>query len=879
MEYILNKDKDILDEIIKYFNSSKKVYLAISYITYGGMQRLKKQIESLDHNSKLLTTTDGYVTDPQSLKMLLNSKAESRIWLPHSQKGFHVKTFLFFNNKKKTVITGSSNISHTAFFNNYEMESIADYDLNKNLSAENIFNELWNESTPLTKQLINKYEKEYNKRLKLRAQAFDLLKEFETEIIPNEMQVDALKTLQQIRDTKQNKALIIASTGTGKTYLSAFDVKKFNPRKMLFVVHNRIIIKDAIIQFKKIFHGEKKIVELNSNNMFRIDKYDFIFTTPNMVNNYLIDLLDKNYFDYIIIDEAHRSAAELHKNIFEYFNPKFLLGMTATPERTDGIDIYSFFDNNIAMDIRLNESLDKNLIAPFNYFAVESDVIDNNNKIRINKNNSLEVAKNIKNEIDQKGYYGQKLKALVFVYKIEEANLLADSFNDLGIDAEAIHSKKNKENQFELIEELQDDSQDLKILITVNKFNEGVDIPQVNTIIMTRYTESSIIFLQQLGRGLRKIHDPNKFLTILDFVGNYESNFEIIKAISGIETNDRSRLMVEIEKDFPSSSKYITIDLSYKSKARIMSSIKKIKGRRKVAITNTIVEQYKYLGKIPTLVQVEDKGLVKIEDLLQINNSLLEALNYKKEEFSEIEKDYVRYIQRFPIVTTSIEEKLEIIDLLKNGIHQFKKSRWTNYFIGELTTTINKSPKNYKNYFYKLENGNVVANKIPKGNLITKMVAITIEYLQYQVDLNISNYLQVKSKYKLEEILFMFDRVDLTSNWSGQIKLKNNDVIYLNNIEKENGYNNELLNLNKGIFSTQRNTKKEFIDQVLNDERKIYNFTRNRNFMKDDGNRFIFLGIMNDLKVKKYIELDNRYLFEYSLPYSLSAKEFEELNW
>ncbi|MCF8342497.1 MAG: DEAD/DEAH box helicase, partial [Chitinophagaceae bacterium] len=319
---------------------------------------------------------------------------------------------------------------------------------------------------------------------------------------------EALENLKTLRGEKKKKALIISATGTGKTYLSAFDAKAFNPKKLLFVVHRLTIAKDSLKTFQKVF-GETKTMGLYSGDKRDLD-CDFLFSTVQTISKSThLENFAKDHFDYIIIDETHRSGADSYLRLIEYFNPKFLLGMTATPERTDGNDIFQLFDHNIAYEIRLNKAMEEDMLSTFHYYGVSDLIIDNNESENKSDFNLLVSTERVERVIEQANFYGSDngiTRGLVFCSRKKEAIELSTLFNLNGFKTVALTGDSTEEERAKSIEKLESDNLNEKLdyIFTVDIFNEGIDIPKINQIIMLRPTESAIIFYSAIGQRIEK---------------------------------------------------------------------------------------------------------------------------------------------------------------------------------------------------------------------------------------------------------------------------------------------------------------------------------------------------------------------------------------
>ena len=400
------------------------------------------------------------------------------------------------------------------------------------------------------------------------------------------MQKEALKRIEESRQNGKNKALLISATGTGKTYLSAFDAKQFGAKKILFVAHRRILLENAYNSFKNVFDDSKYTFGFITGDKQKDFDADIIFaTSQTLFDSEILNHFKQDYFDYIIFDEAHHSSSYTQMKILEHFKPKFLLGMTATPHRNNGKEIYSIYDNNIPFEITLEKALENGLLCPFRYFGI------NLNFQRDFKNPNL-----IDFIIDKANYYSPYNnipQGLIFVSTIQDAINLSSSLNKRGIRNVRVGNKDYHKLYFEdEYSHYQSDEQlaiqmlekrEISYIISVDKFNEGVDIPCVNQILMLRPTESPTIFIQQLGRGLRKYrngYERKTYVVVLDFIANYDvdHNYKIAIALGGKKVYDKTSLKKNIF-DFNYQNLYSRIEFDEISKERIFNSIDSIKPR------------------------------------------------------------------------------------------------------------------------------------------------------------------------------------------------------------------------------------------------------------------------------------------------------------
>lgn len=568
----------VLSTLIEELENCKGFYFTVAFVTTSGLASLYNTLINLKEKGvkgKVIVSQYLNFTDPLALeRLLLFDNIDLRI----STKGnSHAKGYIFKHDKYYNIIVGSSNWTANALSENKEWNlKISGLDSSEisNFVLQEFENNFDNAEV-VNESYLTKYREIYNnQRLKSRKQDAVLLDSID--YAPNSMQVEALDNLKTLREKGSNKALIISATGTGKTFLSAFDVKNSNARKILFVVHRLNIAKKALETFQSVLKDERTYGLFSGS--IRDKNVDYLFTTIQTISkdNHLLSF-EKEEFDYIIIDETHRAGAETYRKVLNYFRPNFLLGMTATPERTDGNDIFELFDHNIAYEIRLHRAMEENMLCPFHYFGI-SDLSINNQKIDDTKDFSkVNIEEKVHKIIEAAKFYGSDsriTRGLVFCSKKNEAIELAKRFNESGLPSIALTGDHKEEDRLQAIKRLESDNIHEKIdyIFTVDIFNEGIDIPKVNQILMIRPTESAIIFIQQLGRGLRKTSDKD-YLTVIDFIGNHKNNYLIPIALYGDTSYNKDtirKLITEGSKLLPGTS---TINFDRISKEEIFKSI------------------------------------------------------------------------------------------------------------------------------------------------------------------------------------------------------------------------------------------------------------------------------------------------------------------
>ena len=561
-------DTTFLATIQANLRTCKEFCFSVSFIKKAGLVLLANDIKSaLERGAKgkLITSTYQNFTDVESLNFFLKLAISFENFECHlddecfydeksySTNGFHTKGYLFEFDNRCELIVGSSNITRYALLKNIEWDLVVDCQKEDEayLSACNEFDDLWNKTLELTQERINLYAQKINFAIERWDMDYDLA---EQKIKPNYMQRKALKELNRNRAIGVGRALVISATGSGKTYLAAFDALNFAPNRLLYVVHEGSILRRSLETFQEVF-GSLKTCGMYSGEAKELEA-DFIFST-NVSMCRSLELFDKKEFDYIIIDECHHAVADTYRQIIDYFEPEFLLGLTATENRMDNKDVVELFGNNIPYELRLRDAIINDLIVPFHYYGIRDELVnygltDSEERRLIAQISGDENCEFIYQQIERYRPDGQKLKALAFCRNIQHARMMAENLGEHY--HTAFLSGKNKTGErIRAYNDLQSDSKDLEILFAVDILNEGVDIPGVNMVLFLRPTESSTIFIQQLGRGLRKYQNKS-YVTILDFIGNsYKRSVHIALALGSLSKGyilEKKLLKYMVRDDF-----------------------------------------------------------------------------------------------------------------------------------------------------------------------------------------------------------------------------------------------------------------------------------------------------------------------------------------
>ena len=669
------------------FKSCDSFELSIAFIADSGLAALKECFDYLrDHHipGKIITSTYLGFNAPSMFKKLLKyNNIEIKIF---EGKGFHPKGYIFHKDNQTDIMIGSSNLTQSALAENQEWNLFFSSNTQKDivLKVEEEFDKQWKQSISLTKEWIEEYQKVYVKPQ--RHKTINVSKE----IKPNYMQKNALESLDNLRKNNKDKSLLISATGTGKKYLAAFDVKAVHPKRMLFVVHRRSIALKAMETFKTII--KDKSMGLFSGDTKEIN-CDYVFSTIQTIykpeNK---QLFSKEEFDYIIIDEVHKAGANSYQELVNYFKPQFLLGMSATPERSDDFDIYKMFDYNIAYEIRLQQAMEYDLLCPFHYYGITDMTIDDHVIDDKSDFNLLVDEKRVDYVIDKindYGYSGDRVHGLIFVSRKEEAHRLSEMFNQRGFNTCALTGEATEKQRQEAMDSLESNEDgSLDYIFTVDIFNEGIDIPKVNQVVMLRPTQSSIIFIQQLGRGLRKNNEKD-YVVVIDFIGNYEKNFFIPIALSGntnFNKDNLRRFVSEGNLIIPGAS---TIQFDEISKKRIFNAIDLARFNDIKYIKDSYKELKTKIGRIPELEDFEKYGAIDVQRIFQ-NKSLGSYHEFLKKyekdykvTFSKQEEDYLKFIS----TKLSSGKRVQELETIRLAIE--KKANLMNYLKKEMQNTYN----------------------------------------------------------------------------------------------------------------------------------------------------------------------------------------------
>ena len=559
--HALTGNSDLLYTQLKQsIKQANQIDIIVSFLMESGVKMIVKDLkDAIDRGVQVRILTGNYlgITQPQALYLLrqeLGERIELRFYnVPN--KSFHPKAYIFHYQVDGEIYIGSSNLSRGALTTSIEWN----YRFSKSAHEEDFnyfyatFCELFEEhAIDITDEVLRNYSKTWRQPKFVRQMIGEMEEKQDVVLLfePRGAQIEALYALERTREEGFDKGLVVAATGIGKTYLAAFDSRAYE--RVLFVAHREEIIKQAAQSFNNVrpdksigfIYGERTEKEKEEDK----DK-DCVFALVQTLGKreYLNEsFLKPDAFDYIVIDEFHHAVAGNYKRVIDYFKPKFLLGLTATPERLDNKDVFALCDYNSVYEIRLKEAINKGWLVPFRYYGIYDDTVDYTSvHMRNGKYDEKELEESLmihqRAELVLKHYSKYPSEcAMGFCASKGHAEYMAKYFNEHGISAVAVYSGlqgEYTEQRNEAVNKLK--KGELKILFSVDMFNEGIDVPSIDTVLFLRPTESPTVFLQQLGRGLRKFKNK-EYLNVLDFIGNYKKANLIPFLLSGKDYDSKA---------------------------------------------------------------------------------------------------------------------------------------------------------------------------------------------------------------------------------------------------------------------------------------------------------------------------------------------------
>lgn len=576
-------------ELKKEMLTADEAWWLVSFLKFEGVrlfEQVLRKLESSGKKIKIICTVYMGATDLKAIDFLSQfNNVEIKISFNTNQERLHAKSYLFMRNSGfNTAYIGSSNLSRSALTNGLEWNlKVTQQEIPHIITkCKNTFETYWNDANfELYVPSIHRDKLQLAlEKGRIRKPDEDISKFFDLTPFPFQQQI--LDQLEQCRNRGENKNLVVAATGTGKTVISAFDYKRFlkiNPKaKFLFIAHREEILRQARYTFRQVLKnndfGELWFSGENPTSFHQL--FVSIQTLNNRIDNISIG---REFYDYIIIDEVHHSAAASYKRILSHYQPQILLGLTATPERHDGIDIKKYFGNSISAEIRLPDALNQKLLCPFQYFGITDeidiskvswrrgryDIAELEKVYNEDKRRVLDIIRNCQKYLTD----FQDVRALGFCVSKKHAEFMSNNFNAKGLNASYLHAD-NSSDRKAIIQQFR--NKEFNYLFVVDIFNEGIDIPEIDTLLFLRPTESLTIFLQQLGRGLR-LHEDKTCLTVLDFVGQQHNEYSFEHKFRAMIGRTHTKIKDELHYDFPNLPLGCSITLEETAKEIILKNI------------------------------------------------------------------------------------------------------------------------------------------------------------------------------------------------------------------------------------------------------------------------------------------------------------------
>mgnify|MGYP001016600024 FL=1 len=876
----LEKELELCDEFI----------FSVAFISESGLTSLLQTLKNLEERNirgKILTTDYLYFNTPKVLDKLATFKnIELRMYASSKDNhGFHTKGYLFKKKDSWNILLGSSNLTSAALTINKEWNTFVEEDNQLCSSILEEFHTLWNMSEDYA-SVKDKYKVEF---LNNNQQTLKTIDNITDEISPNEMQQSFIENFKKLRE-QDNRGLLVSATGTGKTFAAAFAMKNINAKRILFIVHREQIARQALETFKIIFGNSRTYGLLTGKN--KNIEADFIFATVQTISKSdVFKSFSKDCFDEIIIDEVHRAGAKSYLTIIDYFEPTFYLGMTASPDRTDSFNIYELFNNNIVYEVRLKEAMENNLLCPFHYFGISDLIIDGETLDELSDFTRLTSDKRVDHIIDKINYYGysgDRVKGLVFCSSKREAQILSDAFNSRGFRTTSLTGEDGQEKREKEIEKLIADSGDiLDYIFTVDIFNEGIDIPEVNQVVMLRPTQSAIIFIQQLGRGLRKNKDKD-FVVIIDFIANYKNNFLIPIALSGDRSYDKDtarKFLSQGNRYLPGMS---TIHFDNISKQRIYSAIDNVKLNTWIFISDEYNKLKNKLGRVPTYYDFENYDTLDIKKIFEVAGSYHMFLSKKEQDYnhggklSKTAENMLNFVSTNLILSKKIEELILLRLILKNSQNleeDFRGVMFTDYtkLIADyelevsrkiltnnfVTSSVTKKKFNdciFLDEYNKVLKPSKELEKELQSDIFRTLLTELVEYGIYRYNKYYKHNLYRDTNFVLYE-KYSFEDICKLFSWSinyvplaiGGYKYDEQTKtlpVFINYDIDENSFNHDYVhgflpgNGFTSMSKPRRNLESRECEYFYKDETKIYLFMRKNKDDKDGARVFYFLGEM-----------------------------------
>ncbi|MBT2728567.1 DEAD/DEAH box helicase family protein [Bacillus sp. ISL-75] len=680
--------KNLGNHLIEKLEGANTICILASFVMKSGVDYLREALKKAADNGtdiKICTGDYLYITQPKALEELssIDESIKIRIWKSNGVS-FHPKAYLFQSNEHDVLFIGSSNLSNSALHNGVEWNLLVSDEQQVFDDAQSEFLKVYysDQTVPLNKETLEEYRKSYEEYQQkhpnlvqkwTELEELDLMLPVEKEIAvqpevildspvtygemqPRFAQIEALEELNKTLDEEYNKALVVMATGLGKTYLAGFFAQNFN--KILFIAHREEILYQARDSFKKIMPESKFGIYNGKSKESDADAIFASIFTLSLKRH--LEIFQPDEFDLIIIDEFHHAAADSYQRVLDYFQPRFLLGITATPDRNDNKDVYAICDGNVAFRLDFLDAINRKWLAPFQYFGVYDDTDYSQITWLGNRYDEEELLQaQLREELALKVLRAwenkKQTRTLGFCSSIRQADFLSHYFNHHGYRTVSLHSQQIGVSRTKAISQLT--KGEIDIIFTVDLFNEGVDIPAVDTLLFVRPTESLTVFTQQIGRGLR-LHPGKETCVIIDLIGNYR-NADIKLSLFDTQPSEGKTRIIE-----PTLPIYCELNLDV-NVINLLQEMSRKRQPRKEKLFNDYMDLKRELGRRPSYLELHLKGASDSPQYRQEFKTYFGFLKWAEELTSEEVDVFNRYENWFvEVEKTGMSKSYKMVVLL-----------------------------------------------------------------------------------------------------------------------------------------------------------------------------------------------------------------------